>query len=338
MAEENEDKAAADKARHDAEKIEDKARHDAMMDAIKRMDSRLDSFEKEKKDKARHDAAKKDKFGKRKDGESFKDWSKRHDLDMQHMADALRKDSERSEEDCMGDAKDARRDAEEDEKRADKDFEKWAKEEEGEPEHKDKAKKDGEAPEDKKEEKKIEKEEEEEEKPMKDSRKDAALTAENAELRLRLARLEGAMKAVTAETSKSERDALAAAQTRADGVAAMFGDRAPPPIPGETAVDYRKRMVSRFQRHSDRFKGTRLDTVDAATLDLVEDQVFADAVANARAPGDVTPGVLIPYVTRDPAGREITRFHGDVGAFLAPFVPYERQMVRLNTPRLERMN
>jgi len=36
---------------------------------------------------------------------------------------------------------------------------------------------------------------------------------------------------------------IEAAQARADSVAAMFGDRAPPAIPGESELDYRKSLV-----------------------------------------------------------------------------------------------
>src|ERR1700678_3381970 len=218
MADEKEkEAAAADKARHDAEAKRD-TMMDAIMDSFKRMDSRLDAFEKERKDAKRHDAARKDKFGRRKDGESYKDWGKRHDADMRSMCDALRKDSEESEEDCMDAAKDARRDAEEDEKREDKDFDKWAKEEEKEPEHaEDKAKKDAEEKEreDKKDAEKAEEKKEEE-------RKDSAMAKDNAELRLRLKSLEDKMNSVRRETPREDVDALANTQSRADAVSAMF--------------------------------------------------------------------------------------------------------------------
>jgi hypothetical protein len=321
MADE-EERAAADKARHDAE-----AKLDAIMDAFKRMDSRLDAFEKERKDAKRHDAARKDKFGKRKDGESYKDYSKRHDLDMQHMADALRKDSDEKEEDCMDAAKDARRDAEEEEKRNDKDFEKWAKEEEEEPEHK----KDAEAGEDKKKEKEQEKAEKEEEEPVKDARKDSQLEKDNAELRLRLKALEGVVKGITTETPAAERDALAAAQHRADGVMAQLGgERAPAPVPGEASIDYRRRLANKLKKYSTRFKESRFDAYDPAALDLVEGEVYADAVASAKSAAGTTPGVLVPHVERDISGRQITRFYGDVGAFLEPFVPMSHQVVKIN--------
>lgn len=314
MAEDDKEKAVADKARHDAEAAKAfDAKLDAILDSHKRMDARMDSFEKDRKDAKRFDAARKDKFGHRKDGESYKDWGKRHDDDERKMNEEMRKDSERSEEDCAMDAKRARHDAEEDEKRHDKDFDKWAKEEGDEPEHQeDKAKKDAED--------KAKKDAEEKEVKEEEERKDAALKGENAELRLSLKRLEGIVAGITKETPRADIDALAAIQSRADSVAAMYGDRASPPISGEAVLDYRRRMLKRFQPHSARFKNTRFDALDEATITTVEDQVYADAVNSARETQAATPGVLVPVESQDRSGRTITKYHGDIGAFLAPFV------------------
>ena len=103
-----------------------------------------------------------------------------------------------------------------------------------------------------------------------------------------------------------------------------------PAISGETSVDYRKRLLSRFQKHSPTFKDTRLTAFDSATLAAVEDRVYADALSSARAPGDATPGMLIPFEERDRAGRIITRYHGDIAAFMEPFIPQSQQIVKLN--------
>lgn len=324
MADEDKEKAAADAAKHDSDmrKMDEKfsamdAKFDAIMDAVM-------SDRKDRKDAARRDGARKDKFGKRKDGESFKDYKDRHDADEKAMCDAMRKDSDDKEEDCMDAARDARRDAEEEEKRSDKDFDKWAKEEEKEPEHKE-DKKDSKEEEEKKDAK-------EEEEKREDARKDAATVKENAELRLRLQSLESQVKGIKRETSREDVDALANVQARADSVSAMFGERASPPMPGETVLDYRKRVVGKFKRHSNRFKDTRFDSLDGATLDAVEEIVYHDAVEAARATGEAVPGLLVPFVERDSAGRQITRFHGDVGAFLAPFVPQDRHLVKVIRP------
>lgn len=328
----DEEKKADAEGRHDAAMNE---KLDAIMDAFKKMDARLDSFEKEKNDKARHDTARKDKFGHRKDGEKYDEWKKRHDADEEAMADAMKCDGA-SEKDCMDAAKRARHDAEDEEKRHDKDFEKWAKEEEEEPEHKedkkrkdsedekfkgereDKSRRDAEASEDKKKEKEEEKAEKEEEKP--DSRKDSAVSRDYEDLKAKYAKLESMVKGIVAETPGEDRDRLAAAQARADAVCAMFGDRAPSPIPGEAVLDYRKRLLKRLAPHSSPFKNSRFEFLDDAQVTMTEDRVYADAANSARSVNDARPGVLVPFEERDRAGRTITKFAGDIGAFLAPFV------------------
>lgn len=288
----------ADAGRKDAD-----AKLDAIADALSRINSRMDSMEmadkarkdaeeKHRADKARHDAARKDRFGARKDGESDDDFKKRFDADEAAMCDAFRKDGD-DEEEAKKVAKDARKDAEEeDEKgRADR-----ARKDEAE----DKSRKD--------------EEEERADKARHDSVKN-----ENAELRAQLARMDAMLKGLTTETPASERDALAAAQSRADAVSAMFGERASPPIPGETPLAYRKRLLGKMQRHSDRFKETRFDSLDAAVLGPIEDVIYADALAAGRNPTMSNVGSLVPIVTRE-GGRDVTRFHGDIGSWMQHFM------------------
>ena len=45
-----------------------------------------------------------------------------------------------------------------------------------------------------------------------------------------------------------ERDGLARAQSRADGIAGLFGQRASGPTPGETALEYRRRLAGSRSR------------------------------------------------------------------------------------------
>jgi hypothetical protein len=118
------------------------------------------------------------------------------------------------------------------------------------------------------------------------------------------------------------------AQRRADAVATLHGVSAPPPILGESAIAYRRRLLSKFQGFSPTFGKANVNFVDAPTLALLEDRIYADA---AQARHDATPGELRAVESRDAAGRLITRFHGDVGAFLAPFVSHG-QRVKINRP------
>ena len=276
-----------------------------ILDALKGLNSRMDSIEAKRDSHARRDAARKDKFARR-DGESYKDFVKRCDADESAMCDELCKAGETKEDAAMC-AKDARKGAIDAMKRADgESFEEWAREEEKESQHReDKHRKDAET--------KAEQERE-------DARKDAAaLAVVNADLAARLARAEAAITAMTTETPASERNALAEAQARADSVAGLFGKRASAPVPGERAVDYRKRQLNTFKTHSSRFANSNLSTLDEAMLGPIEDIVYADAVTAAKAPDAGGAGILIP-ITEKMGAREITRFTGDPMAWMQHFM------------------
>ena len=161
------------------------------------------------------------------------------------------------------------------------------------------------------EEKKEEEKEEEKVKADAASR-DAATAARIAEMEARIA-------ALTAPRSNSDLDALARAQTRADGIAQLFGERVDAPLSTESALSFRKRTLAKFQKYSDRFKDIKIDALDGAVLDTIEDGIYADASAAALSPANLPEGRLIPVRSVDEAGRTITKFHGDIRAFMRPF-------------------
>jgi colicin import membrane protein len=292
------DKAAA--ARDDAAKL------DAVLDALKGLSGRMDSYdaarkdaeekeredrarkdaadaeEKAKADRARRDAARKDRFGARKDGESDEDMKKRFDADE----DDARKDAmeEGCEETVAADrARKDRKDAE-------------TAEEARALEKANKAREDA-------------------------ARKDAAgANAEIADLKSQLAALTASMREVTRQTSAADRDALAQAQSKFDSVAAMHGERADPPLPGESPLAYRKRNLDRFKKHSAQFKESRFDSLDTAMLEPIEKIIVDEAVEAARKDSAGGAGLLFAEHYHDDAGRKITKWHGDNLAWMAPFM------------------
>lgn len=300
MADTDANAAIADAARKDSEKI------DAVLDALKGLSGRMDSFDKDRKDaeekkaeeeradkarkdaadkeeaervaKDRKDTARKDRFGACKDGESDDDLKKRFDADE----DAARKDA--MEDGCdetaaVDRARKDRKDAETAEearalKKADED-------------RKDAA------------------------------RKDAAVSNTEVEaLRAKIAQLESAYRR---EVSADERDALAGAQARADAVAALHGERVREPMVGEDALSYRRALAETFKRHSANFASTSLATMDAATLTSVESQIYADATNAARSKANGQVGIIVPR-TRNVGGRTITEYEGDIAAAFRPFL------------------
>ena len=309
----------------------------AVMDAIKSMHGRLDAMEEqerrrdsEREERNRFDAARKDRFGARKDGEKYDGYRARHDADEGAMAAELEKGgcaADRAREDAAR----ARRDAEEEHRRSDESFEKWAQEEQRETSHGGEKKEDAIRKDEGGDSKSGEAEEKEADKKGKaaeekmlaegDSRKDSRRGPTIEDLQRQIAELTAKLSPVLDVQTVSERDAIAAAQSRADSVFSMFGDRAPLPAAGERPIAYRKRLLRNLQRHSDRFKNSRFDALDAATLAPVEDQVYADAVAASSRPDAARRMTLVPHHATDIAGRRITTFTGDPMAWMQFFTP-----------------
>ncbi len=142
---------------------------------------------------------------------------------------------------------------------------------------------------------------------------------ERTYLLARLADAERRVAGLRREQTADERDQLAEAQVRADGVARLFGQRALPPLPGESPLRYRQRLATALQKHSPRFASARLDGLDSATLAGIENEIYSDASGAAHR-GDDLPGRLVPVQEIDVAGRQITRFTGDPLAWMAPFM------------------
>ncbi|WP_186211297.1 DUF2213 domain-containing protein [Burkholderia gladioli] len=145
------------------------------------------------------------------------------------------------------------------------------------------------------------------------------LARENAELRAQIQRMDGRITSMTKPLSTEDRDALATAQMRADSVMQMFGQSAAQPLHGESPIDYRRRLASKLQSHSSDMKGVKLDSIDGPAFKLVEDRIYADAQSAALNPAAAPAGRLIPLVSRDEAGRQITRFTGDIDAWMGHF-------------------
>ena len=142
---------------------------------------------------------------------------------------------------------------------------------------------------------------------------------ENDRLREQIRQMEMRINRLRLEQPVAERDALAAAQTRADSVAAKFGTNASAPVPGETSFQYRRRLLGNFARYSDQFAGTDVSRLDATALAPIEDVIYADAAAKASDPASYAPGTLVPVETFE-NGRHVTRFNGDIGSWMQHFM------------------
>jgi hypothetical protein len=147
-----------------------------------------------------------------------------------------------------------------------------------------------------------------------------SLKKDNLLLKAKLASMEQKFSHFTRELTPEERDQLGSAQRRADSVFQMLGENAPAPLAGERPISYRKRLASKIQKHSDKFKEVKLDSIDGTVYDEVERNIYEDAKSAASKVVNAGSGKLIAIKELDSTGtRTITRYVGDSRAGLAPF-------------------
>jgi hypothetical protein len=118
-----------------------------------------------------------------------------------------------------------------------------------------------------------------------------------------------------------ESAAMADAQARCDAVAMAWGTKAPPSWPSETLLDYRVRLMSPFKKYSPQWKSTDVGTLAraGADVDLIEQQIYADAISSAARP-EVEGDRLVKRTRTDEAGRQISEYYGSWRAAFAPFL------------------
>lgn len=167
----------------------------------------------------------------------------------------------------------------------------------------------------------VEKEHNEKEKAVADAVAGVRQTAEQVlETRRRLDEV-AAM--IPKAIGDADYHALVDAQARADAVYLELGGRAPRPLAGETPAIYERRCVRDLRQHSARWKGLTDDAMKSAFADdalfgEVRDQVYADALAHARSPHTVAPGLLREVVKRGD-GHTVREFHGSPSAWMNQF-------------------
>jgi len=137
-------------------------------------------------------------------------------------------------------------------------------------------------------------------------------------------------KSVSLPLSYADKDELASIQSRFDSLAARFGETIQPPLLGETPSSYHRRIISRFQKHSERCKNVKLDSLDSQSFPIIADQIYADAQSAASSASLSPSGGLRAETFTDFAGRKCTRYFGDIKSAFAPWVQ-KTLKVKLNT-------
>ena len=137
-----------------------------------------------------------------------------------------------------------------------------------------------------------------------------ALTRQTAALYRRISR----------QPTMEERNQIAAARQRADGLYARLGRSTPDILPGELPSAYRKRLAAGLQDCSPQLRRANLDAVPDAALGAVEERIYQDALAASRQPEVTPPGTLRPRTYQDVTGHTVTEYTGDPMAWMAPFM------------------
>jgi hypothetical protein len=119
--------------------------------------------------------------------------------------------------------------------------------------------------------------------------------------------------------SDKDRAARADAQARCDSVAFAWGQQAPPPMAGEEVLDYRRRLLSPFQRHSEEFKDVDLNKIAGPAFNGIEARIYADARVAANKKIEVSGNQLFMRTIRTDAGHTINEFHGSPSAWMGDF-------------------
>jgi hypothetical protein len=134
-------------------------------------------------------------------------------------------------------------------------------------------------------------------------------------------------------TATASRSDFAAAQIKANRVANAYGDSAPPPLAGESLLDYRARLASVYKKFSKAFQNSDLQKIgDPSAMSGIEDAIYLDALAEARHPtaASLAPGQLRAITTMDASNRPITRYVGSAGACWDQFNPPYRYVRGFN--------
>ena len=151
------------------------------------------------------------------------------------------------------------------------------------------------------------------------ARKDAAQAITLRQQAAKIAEMEKRLNDVYAEPTIEDRNAIAEVRSRADSIyQALTGQTASSPIPGESPIAYRKRLVDGLRKFSDRMKDVRVDSLTGEAFAVVEDRIYTDALAATRSDAIVPAGTL-RAITRNDNGHIRTDYIGDSAAWSAPF-------------------
>jgi hypothetical protein len=123
-----------------------------------------------------------------------------------------------------------------------------------------------------------------------------------------------------ADSHHADRASIAKAQARADSVHIQLGSRAGRPLVAESPAAYRVRMAESLQATSKRWEGVKLGLLQDQAFAMAEEQIYADAIEQARRPSHIPGGGIREIRRQTPAGHMVSEFVGDAH-FVEAFSP-----------------
>lgn len=108
-------------------------------------------------------------------------------------------------------------------------------------------------------------------------------------------------------------------QARADAVFNELGRRAPAFLPMERPDEYRRRLLEPLKACSPQWRNADLDRVADDALNVIEQQIFDAARADAKAPHDLKQGEFREIVKTGEGGHKETIFVGRDTHFVQQF-------------------
>ncbi len=151
-----------------------------------------------------------------------------------------------------------------------------------------------------------------------------SIESENERIRAQISELQRRL----APSPAAMRDELAAIAARYDSVDASFGQSLPEvngPLPWETPLQFRQRRLAGITKYSPSCKNIDTSRLGEDSIRPIEERCIQDAQEAAKDPASYPPRTLRAVKFRDEAGRECTRWVGNM--WIGDFLPQPGGMV-----------
>jgi hypothetical protein len=108
-----------------------------------------------------------------------------------------------------------------------------------------------------------------------------------------------------------------------------FNRDAPTPFIEENGKQYEDRVIPTLQRFAPGYEEVKVDSLYGANRELVVNQIYNAAAAEARHPTQIPEGTLRQVTRYDQAGRPFYEFFGSPSAWMSDFTMPKKQLVSI---------